>query len=100
MATAEQIKSLVKAFVARDDSKFKTVVLQIAAQEAKLGHSNIAQELKKEVSNLEVEQSAKILKLSPQSPMLEFSNPSVRLSELIASDEIVTKIKRVLFTST
>lgn len=96
MATAEQIKSLVKAFVARDDSKFKTVVLQIAAQEAKLGHSNIAQELKKEVSNLEVEQSAKILRLSTQNPLLEFSNPSVRLSELIASDEIVAKIKRVL----
>lgn len=32
MATAEQIKSLVKAYVDRNHEKFKTVVLQIAAQ--------------------------------------------------------------------
>ena len=48
MATADQIRSLVKAYNAHDDEKFKTVVLQIAAHEAKLGHSSLAQELKKE----------------------------------------------------
>ena len=34
MATAEQIKSLVKAYADCNDEKFKTVVLQIAAHEA------------------------------------------------------------------
>ena len=34
MATADQIRSLVKAYNAHDDEKFKTVVLQIAAHEA------------------------------------------------------------------
>ena len=32
MATAEQVKWLVKAYVDHDDEKFKTVALQIAAQ--------------------------------------------------------------------
>lgn len=46
MATAEQIKSLVKAYADCNDEKFKTVVLQIAAHEAKLGHDNLARDLK------------------------------------------------------
>ena len=41
MATADQIKSLVKAYVDRNDEKFKTVVLQIAAHEAKLGRTRV-----------------------------------------------------------
>lgn len=49
MATADQIRGLVKAYSARDDEKFKTVVLQIAAHEAKLGHGSIAQELKRKL---------------------------------------------------
>ena len=46
MATAEQIKSLVRAYVDHDDARFKTIVLQIAAHEAKLGHDTVARELK------------------------------------------------------
>ncbi|MDR2904276.1 MAG: hypothetical protein LBU77_07200 [Clostridiales bacterium] len=46
MATAEQIKSLVKACVERNDDKLKTITLQIAAHEAKLGHDKLARELK------------------------------------------------------
>ena len=55
MATADQIRSLVRAYNSNDDEKYKTVVLQIAAHEAKLGHVSIAQELKKKQM-----QSAKI----------------------------------------
>ena len=38
MATADQIKSLIKAHNDNDNEKFRTVVLQIAAYEAKLNH--------------------------------------------------------------
>ena len=47
MATSEQVKSLVKSYVEHDDERFKTIVLQIAAYEAQLGHDKIAQDLKK-----------------------------------------------------
>ena len=91
MATADQIKNLVKAYSARDDEKFKTVVLQIAAHEAKLGHGGIAQELKKEIANIGKKPS--IIRMNPnQSSMLDFTMPSVKLSELIASDVIIEKV--------
>lgn len=96
MATADQIRSLVRAYNSNDDEKFKTVVLQIAAHEAKLGHVSIAQELKKEANAVSKNNSTTILKINNQNPLLQFSMPSVNMEELIASEAIVTKIKRIL----
>lgn len=95
MATAEQIKSLVKAYSAHDDEKFKTVVLQIAAHEAKLGHGSIAQELKKEAAN--IGKGSTVIKMNPiHNSLLDYSMPSVELSELIVNDTIISKVKRIL----
>lgn len=95
MATADQVKSLVKAYADHDDDKFKTVVLQIAAHEAKLGHDNIARELKQQMEKIGKQKSS-IIKLNNQNPMLLYSAPSVELSELVVSDEIREKIKKIL----
>lgn len=95
MATAEQIKSLVKAYSARDDEKFKTVVLQIAAHEAKLGHGSMAQELKKEAAS--IGKSSSVIRMSPNhNSILDYSMPSVSLAELIVNDSIITKVRRIL----
>lgn len=95
MATADQVKNLVKAYIADDDEKFKTVVLQIAAHEAKLGHSSIAQELKKEANN--IGKSAVVLKMPRTTcPMLDYSTPSVKLSELVAGVDVLSKVQRIL----
>jgi len=96
MATADQIRSLVKAYNAHDDEKFKTVVLQIAAHEAKLGHGSFAQELKKEVSNIGKNGGGTVLRMNNQNTMLRLSVPSTKLTELVASDAIIAKIKRIL----
>lgn len=96
MATADQIRSLVKAYNAHDDEKFKTVVLQIAAHEAKLGHGSFAQELKKEVSNIGKNGGRTILRMNNQNTMLQLSVPSTKLTELVASDAIIAKINRIL----
>lgn len=96
MATADQIRSLVKAYNAHDDEKFKTVVLQIAAHEARLGHSSFAQELKKEANAVGKNASTTVLRLNNQNTMLQLSMPSVRLAELIASETITSKINRIL----
>ena len=95
MATAEQIKSLIKAYVDRNDEKFKTVVLQIAAHEAKLGHDNLARELKMQIDKLGSKR-ASIVQLTSQNPMLLLSVPNCDLSELIVSDDINEKIQRIL----
>lgn len=95
MATSEQVKSLVKSYVEHDDERFKTIVLQIAAYEAQLGHDKIAQDLKKLIlkSNIHVN---KIVNLNSQNDMLQMSVPSRDLSELIVEDAIIDKIKRIL----
>ena len=95
MATAEQIKSLVKAYSAHDDEKFKTVVLQIAAHEAKLGHGSIAQELKKEAIN--IGKNSGIIKIPIQNKaLLDYTMPSVKIEELIVSNTVLDKVTRVL----
>lgn len=95
MATGDQIKSLVKAYVDQNDDKFKTVVLQIAAHEAKIGHDNLARELKAQIDKLG-SRRASIVRLTPQNPMLLLSVPDYDLSELIVSDDISGKIHRIL----
>ena len=47
MATSEQLKNLIKAHLEHDDDKFKTIVLQIAAYEARHNHESVARDLKK-----------------------------------------------------
>lgn len=94
MATAEHLKNLIKAHFDRDDDKFKTVILQIAAYEARHGHEPLARELKK----LAERNSAKINILRPnlQNPMLSMTMPSEKLSDLVVSEETLERIKRIL----
>ena len=95
MATAEQMKSLVKAYADCNDEKFKTVVLQIAAHEARLGHDNLARELKKQIDRVGSKRT-NIVQLTSTNPMLSLSMPSHDLSELIVSEDITDKIQRIL----
>lgn len=95
MATAEQVKSLVKAYADYNDEKFKTIVLQIAAHEAKLGHDTIARDLKKQIDRISSKR-ANIVQLTTVNPMLDLSMPSHSMTELVVSDEISDKIQRIL----
>lgn len=95
MATAEQMKSLVRAYADCNDEKFKTVVLQIAAHEARLGHDNLARELKKQIDRVGSRRT-NIVQLTSANPMLLLSMPSHNLSELIVSEDITDKIQRIL----
>ena len=57
MAAADQIKSLIKSFGDDDESRFFSIALQIAATEAKQGHTTFAQELKKLIDQAKKERS-------------------------------------------
>ena len=95
MATAEQIKSLIKAHIDRDDDRFKTVVLQIAAYEAKLGHTAFAREMKALLEKANFSKR-KVLQLNNQNEMLSMATPDVRLSDLIVSDDVHDRLYRIL----
>lgn len=95
MATADQVKSLVKAYVDHDDEKFKTVVLQIAAHEARVGHDNAARELKKQIEQMSVKRAG-IVKMQTGNPLFHLSVPTLNKTDLIVSKDLETKIDRVL----
>lgn len=95
MATADQIAGLIKAHLDQDNERFKTIVLQIAAYEAKLGHTRLARDLKAllEKSN---NTRSKIVQLNSQNQMLLMTTPDNKLSDLVISDEVYDRIKRIL----
>lgn len=95
MATKEQINALIKAHFDKDDVKFKCVALQIAAHEAKVGHTSSANEIKKIVQNPKIEK-AKIINFRNSIESIELSVTTSRLSDLILPADLQIKINRVL----
>lgn len=95
MATAEHVKNLIKAHLEHDNERFKTVVLQIAAYEAKHGHDTFARELKQSAEKVGTSKNS-ILQLNNQNDMLVMTISSDRLSDLIVSKETYDRINRIL----
>ena len=94
MATADQIKRLIKAHIDQDNDKFKTVVLQIAAYEAKVGHTKLARELKALIEKAPAR--SRVVQFDNQNEMLLMSMPDDKLSDLIVPDELRKRIERIL----
>lgn len=95
MATADQIKSLVKAHLDGNNDKFKTTVLQIAAYEARQNHTKFARELKKLVETQKIPKQ-NVISMNKVNPMLQMTLPENQLNDLIVSDEIKERIIRIL----
>jgi len=57
MAAAEKIKHLIESFAEKDEARFFSIAMQIAAAEARKGHSNIANELKQLIEDAKKERS-------------------------------------------
>ena len=51
MARADQLKALIRAHTRDEDSQFYSVALQVAAAEAKRGHTKLASELKEMIDS-------------------------------------------------
>ncbi len=96
MAKAEYIISLIKAHYNNELERFSTLALQIAAHEAKVGHSFVANEIKTIIDKAKKEKS-KTKTFAPELQGLILENvPAVNLSNIIASPNITDKIKRVI----
>jgi len=46
MATADQVKALIKSHLERDDERFRAVAIQVAAHAARQGKGQVAIEIK------------------------------------------------------
>ncbi len=88
MAAADQIKSLIKSFGDSDEDRFFASAMQIAASEARQGHTTFAQELK---SLIEKAKKNRSLNFIDQGKTISISQPKRELHELI--DVFQPKIK-------
>ena len=95
MATAEQIKTLIKAYFENNNERFVITALQVAANEAKLGHTTFANEIRKIIDNSK--KNNKVIKFTPDlSDLILSSKTNNLLGDLVSTTEIKDKIKRIL----
>ncbi len=106
MATAEQLKALVRSYADGDQAQFLSVAMQVAAHAAKQGHSKLAQELRTLVDQAKVKAQLAPRRLEPPTPLtqprgelaglLSVSYPSTRLNEMVLQPAGSERLERVL----
>jgi len=105
MATAQQIKALVKSYCESDDARFYSVAMQVAANEAKKGHLDFARELRalietaKERRSLPVQGAPIISIAAPRGELAELLaayRPDTRLSDMVLMPELEARLRRIL----
>jgi AAA+ superfamily predicted ATPase len=98
MATAEQIKSLIKSHYEEDQNRFSTIALQVAASEARKGHTSLAHEIKKIIDKGSTSSShLKVISHTANvAGLIHTFETDQRLVQLIASPELKQRINRII----
>ena len=101
MASADQLKALLKSHMEGDDQRFFSVAMQLAAHEAKLGHGRLAEEMRDLIDEAKRRQSTG--QPTPISRprgelanLLTVSYPKARLSDMVLNDALEQQIQRVI----
>ncbi|MEQ1835616.1 MAG: AAA family ATPase [Candidatus Nitrotoga sp.] len=105
MASAEQLKALLRSHIEGDEGRFLSIAMQVAAHEAKLGHGKLAEELRDMIDaaksrSQNLAGAGKLVSLNkPRGELvglLSVSYPHTRLSEMILDDTVSKKLKRTI----
>lgn len=97
MATAEQIKSLIKAHYEGNNDAFKSIALQIAAREALQNHPSIAKELRTAIDKGILNQGSKIIHINPMlSELVLQCEPQYTLATIILKEHQKAQIERII----
>lgn len=97
MATAEQLKALIRSHFSNDSERFYTLVLQVAAHEAKQGHGALAHEIRRIVDKARRERRPQVLKFPQDLRGLVFSEePDIPKSALVIKTSLMNRIERVI----
>jgi len=104
MASAEQVKSLLKSYSEGNAEHFVSVALQIAARAARSGKGKLAQELRDIVDEIKSRQaSGKIGGAVPMARpkgelagLLTVTYPKTRFAEMVLSDQTRKPLERVI----
>lgn len=111
MASAEQLKALIKSHIARDDGHFYSVAMQVVAHEAKLGHGKLAEELRDMIdaskARLGQNPSGKIVPIAsaltnPAKPrgelpdLLSVTYPANRMGDMVLDEGVEMQLARII----
>lgn len=106
MASAEQLKALLRSYRNDDEQHFYAVAMQMAAHEARLGHDKLAGELRKLVDQAKSRRgadagdSAQAVPISrPRgelSNLLQVSYPKTRLSDMVLDEPLGHQLQRII----
>lgn len=105
MASADQLKALLKSHLDGDDQRFYSVAMQVAAHEAKVGHGKLADELRKLVDQGKVKRGPEPVadKAVPISRprgelanLLSVSYPKARLADMVLNADLSQQLERII----
>lgn len=105
MASAEQMKALLKSHIDGDEAHFYAVAMQVAAHEAKVGHSKIAHELRELIDAAkahkqplhDIRRAVPIAQPRGElSALLSVSYPKLRLPDMILDENIHDRLVRII----
>lgn len=106
MAAADQIKSLIKSFGDGDEERFFSSAMQIAASEARNGHTTFAKELKNLIEKAKKNRSLSFLDRNNTIPiskpkrelheLIDVFQPKIKLKDMILIPEVERSLNRVI----
>lgn len=98
MATAEQIKALIRSHFSDDSERFLTLALQVAAHEAKQGHGALAHEIRDLVDKARSDRKRRSIQGIPAEldTLMEADLPAVPLSALVVPEALLDRISRIV----
>ena len=97
MATADQIKSLIRSHFSDEPERFYTIALQVAAHEAKKGHSDLAHDIRNIVDMERKKRGPRILSFPQDLKGLVLTEePETSKQVLVVGDDIQGRINQVI----
>ena len=104
LATAAQLKALIKSYTLGDDSRFLSVATQIAAHAARAGKGRLAEDLRKLVADAKQARSGAPSRTAVPiaqptgdlAGLVAASYPKTRLGDMVLADPIRRRLERVV----
>ena len=105
MATSSHLKALVRSHIEGDEQRFYSVAMQVAAHEARLGHGQLAEEIRALIDEAKTRLSrgGKEAEAVPigrprgdLAGLLAVSYPKARLSDIVLDDTLSEQISRII----
>lgn len=107
MATADQVKALIRSHADGDDARFYAIAMQVAAQAARSGHSKFALEMRELIDQVKARAKAVPSARGPKpvplaqprgelAGLLTVGYPKTRVSDMALTDALRARLDRVL----